>query len=65
MKRLRLVKLVVHPTFVIDDGESLEEVQAQPVQVNAADLDGFAERFLADMADAERQLSDAPDVGTE
>jgi hypothetical protein len=37
MKRLRLLKVVVQPTFVLVDDESIEEMQGQPVLVSAQD----------------------------
>jgi hypothetical protein len=41
-KRLRLLKVVVVPTFVVDDGETLDEKQAQPIEVAPADWPTFA-----------------------
>jgi hypothetical protein len=61
MKRLRLVKLVVQPTFVIDNGETLEEAPGQAVVVNPADLDNFPAKLRADMAVAEEALNAQPD----
>lgn len=34
---LRLVKVIVQPVLVWDDGDSLREVQAQPAEVAPAD----------------------------
>lgn len=42
MKRLRLLKVVVQPIFVIDDGESLAEYAADPVVVSPGDWPTFA-----------------------
>lgn len=42
MTRLRLLKLVVQPTFALDDDQSLAEVQAQPIVVPAKDWPGWA-----------------------
>jgi hypothetical protein len=36
-KKLRLVKVVLQPVFVIDDGGSLEENAAEPITVSAAE----------------------------
>ena len=50
MKRLRLVKVIVQPVFVLDDGESLEEVTAQPLPVTAQDWPTFATDTFPQMA---------------
>jgi hypothetical protein len=66
MKRLRLVKVVVHPIFVVDDGESLTEFQNTPSEIPASEWDGFSERLKADIATAETALnreSEARDAG--
>jgi hypothetical protein len=49
-RRLRLLKVIVQPVFVVDDGETLSEVNAQPLVVGAAEWDewatsGFDEAF--------------------
>ena len=36
MARLRLLKVIVRPVFVIDDGEHLVEQSADPVTISAA-----------------------------
>lgn len=56
-KRLRLVKLVVQPVLVLDDGEHLAEVQAQPILIGPAELPGFPERFTAELAAQEAALN--------
>lgn len=61
MKRLRLVRLQVHAEVVADDGESLQAIQTQPFVVDAAALDGFADKLRADLATAELALND-PDA---
>lgn len=60
MQRLRLVKLLIQPVFVIDDGETLTETAGQPIVVSDADLDGFAEKFRTDMRLAEMNLNEEP-----
>lgn len=40
--RLRLLKVIVQPVFVVDDGTSLTEHSAQPVTVTAAEWPGYA-----------------------
>lgn len=47
MSRLRLLKVIIQPVFVLDDGESLIEKPADPVTVNPADLDAFPESLRA------------------
>lgn len=42
MRRLRLVKVAVQPTFVVDDGDTLTEVQGHAVAVTAANWPSFA-----------------------
>lgn len=37
MSTLRLLKVIVQPIFVLDDGENLTETAAQPVTVAPAD----------------------------
>lgn len=56
-KTLRLVKVVVQPHFVIDDGDSLTEVVAEPLTVNASEWSKFGdETFPQAMSALERQL---------
>ncbi len=42
MSRLRLLKVIVQPVFVVDDGEQLIEQPAQPVTVSPQDWPTFA-----------------------
>lgn len=58
MKRLRLVKVVVQAHFVIDDGETLEEPESQPIVVQPADWPRFsAETFPEQVAQFEANLN--------
>lgn len=57
-KRLRLLGLTVQPHLVIDDGENLEEVQAQPIPVRAADLDSFVASLRQQLAEEESKLNE-------
>jgi hypothetical protein len=59
-KRVRLLKVAVQATFVVDDGESLEEQTGQAVVVNAADWPAFAERLEADRAATEEAMNHDP-----
>lgn len=42
MAKLRLLKIIVQAVFVVDDGDSLVEQPAQPVEVPAAEWPTFA-----------------------
>jgi hypothetical protein len=57
MKRLRLVKIIVQPVFVIDDGDTLEEVPGNQLVLAPGELDAFPAKFRADMAAAEQTLN--------
>lgn len=50
MTTLRLLKVIVQPIFVLDDGEQLTEQTVEPIAVSAAEwptyaTTGFAEAF--------------------
>jgi hypothetical protein len=64
--RLRLLKVVVQATFVLDDGESLAEQVAAPVTVSANEWASYSsETFPAQVAALEQQLADGlPTDGT-
>ena len=55
-RKLRLVKLVVQPLFVIDDGENLEEYPGQVFDLRPRDIDAFPEKWAADFAALRRQV---------
>ena len=60
MKRLRLVKVIVQPVFVVDDGDTLTELPADPSTVSAAAWPAFAaEGFDQAIANTEAQLNAA------
>lgn len=40
--KLRLLKVICQPVFVVDDGQSLTEQAAEPVVVSAAEWPGYA-----------------------
>lgn len=62
MKRLRLVKVLVQPVFVLDDGETLTEITGQAGTVSAAEWPSYAtERFLKQVSEAEVALNPAGD----
>jgi hypothetical protein len=60
MMRLRLVKLIIQPVLVADDGEYLTELQVQPITVMAAELPGWSGRFAAELAEREAGLDSSP-----
>jgi hypothetical protein len=37
MSRLRLLKVIVQPVFAVDDGKTLTEAPAEPIEVKAED----------------------------
>lgn len=51
MKKLRLVKMLVRPVLVLDDGETIEEVEHPAIEVPAAEWPTYSsERFPAELA---------------
>jgi len=64
-RQLRLLKVIVQPVFVVDDGEALTEVQAQPGAVSAADWPSYATTaFLAQVAEFEAAMNQEPAPGS-
>lgn len=58
MKRLRLVKVIVQPVFVLDDGDNIEAIEHPPVAIPAADWPTYSgERFPAEVAAWQKQLN--------
>lgn len=50
MRQLRLVKVIVQPVFVIDDGEHITEVEHPPTVIPAAEWPAYSsERFPAEV----------------
>lgn len=56
-RRLRLVKVVVQPFYVVDDGDTLTEANAQPLSVAAADWPGLPELLELQRAAREQELN--------
>lgn len=52
--RLRLLKVVVQPVFVVDDGTELREIPTQPVTVSATDWPTFPTAGFAEATEALR-----------
>lgn len=63
MRKLRLLKVIVQPVFVVDDGDQLIEQTAEPIVVSPADWPTFATTaFLEGVAQLQEQL-EAEDSG--
>lgn len=59
-KRLRLVKVIVQPVFVLDDGDTIQEVEHDPIAIPAADWPAYSnERFPAEVAAWEARINTA------
>ena len=59
MTTLRLLKVMVQPVFVVDDGTALRELTAQPVPVPAADWPTFATtEFLDGMRELQAKIDE-------
>jgi len=64
MAKLRLVKVVVQPVFVLDDGETIAEVPVeQPIHIPAAEWPIYSsERFPREVAAWQARIdSEAPE----
>ncbi|MCU1500581.1 MAG: hypothetical protein JWM47_4534 [Acidimicrobiales bacterium] len=50
MKKLRLVKVVVQPVFILDDGETVTEIDHEAIAIPAAEWPAYSgERFPAEV----------------
>ncbi len=54
MAKLRLLKVIVQPVFVVDDGEMLIEHSAEPVVVPSTEWTTYATRRFAEGFEALR-----------
>ncbi len=55
--KLRLLKVVVQPVMVVDDGESLQEVAVDPITVTPTEWPTYAEgRFQEQVKALQEQL---------
>lgn len=60
MNKLRLLKVIVQPVFVVDDGAELTEHAVGPVTVPAADWPTYATGPFLDAFDELREKIEAP-----
>lgn len=58
--KLRLLKVICQPVFIVDDGDALAELPAQPVDVPAAEWPTFATGRYLDGFEALRRQIEAP-----
>lgn len=57
-KRLRLVKVIVQPVFVLDDGDTIQEMPHQPIEIPAAEWPTYSgDRFPAEVAEWQERLN--------
>lgn len=57
-KRLLLVKVIVQPVFVLDDGENVAEIDHPAVAIPAVDWPTYSgERFPREVAEWEAQIN--------
>jgi hypothetical protein len=66
VRRLRLVKVLVQPVFVLDDGENVTEIEHPAIVIPAAEWPTYSgERFPAEVAAWEATLNaeDGPEAG--
>lgn len=57
-QRIRLVKVVVQPVFMIDDGVNITEVEQPPVAIPAAEWPTYSnERFPREVAEWQERIN--------
>jgi hypothetical protein len=63
-KRLRLLKVVVQPHFILDDGETLEEIEHPPTVIPAAEWPAYSgERFPREVEAWQKTLDEEQVAG--
>lgn len=55
--RIRLLKVIVQPVVVVDDGQTLVERTSQPQEISPADFPDYPKQLLAQID----QLNSSPD----
>lgn len=63
MAQIRLLKMIIQPVFVMDDGTTLEEQPGEPFTIREADIATFPETWAASFAQLREQMEpdDAPE----
>lgn len=56
-KKLRLVKVMVQPIIVLDDGETLSEKTVQPIQVSASEWESYPQKMAEELKRTEAELN--------
>lgn len=56
-KKVRLVKVIVQPILVVDDGENLSEQTVQPIHVPAAEWPTYPEKMEDELRRTESELN--------
>jgi hypothetical protein len=65
-KTLRLVKVIVQPVFMLDDGETLSEIEHPPTVIPAGEWPAYSgSRFPREVAEWQRQLNAASQTPAE
>lgn len=54
--KLRLVKVIVQPLFVLDDGESITEVEHGAVAIPAKEWPTYYDRFAREVEEWQKRL---------
>ena len=58
LRKLRLIKVLVQPVFVIDDGDNITELEHPPVAIPAAEWPTYSsERFPQEVAAWQEELN--------
>lgn len=61
MKRIRLVKVIVQPVFVLDDGTTIEEIEHPAIAIPASEWPTYSgERFPREMVAWEKEINAQP-----
>lgn len=59
MKKLRLLKVIVQPVFLVDDGSELTEMEHPPIVIPASEWNDYSsKRFPAEVEEWQRKLND-------
>lgn len=65
MRKLRLVKVIVQPMFILDDGETVTEIEHPAVAIPAAEWPSYSsERFPREVEAWQAQVDADTEPGT-